>query len=873
MNDANPNTIYLKDYAQPAYWITDVDLVFNIEEEQTQVSSTLSLSKNESISGEQPLVLQGEELCLESVSINGSLLEATEYAVTDTDLTIHSVPDTFTLEIKTTTKPQENTSLEGLYKSSGNFCTQCESEGFRKITYFLDRPDVMAKFTTTIIADKEKYPVLLSNGNPAGSGDGENGRHWYKWEDPFKKPCYLFALVAGDLAHIEDHFTTMSGKNVCLRIYVQHHNIDQCDHAMRSLVKSMQWDEQVYGREYDLDVYNIVAVDDFNMGAMENKGLNVFNSKYVLAKKETATDVDFINIEAVIGHEYFHNWSGNRVTCRDWFQLTLKEGLTVFRDQRFTADMNAQTPKRIDDVNVLRTAQFAEDAGPMAHPIQPDAYLEINNFYTVTVYNKGAEVIRMIHTILGEDGFRKGMDLYFDRHDGQAVTTEDFIAAMEAANDVELMQFRRWYMQSGTPEISVEESYDANAQRYELELKQTTPATPEQESKAAFDIPVCVGLLSSDGSDMEVEHAGVKNTSHTLRLNEDAQHFIFENVKEKPVLSLLRGFSAPVKIHFNRSDEELAFCMANDSDGFNRWDAGQQLAIRIILNSVNGDKEQAVPDYFVSAYQKTLSNQTLDKALSARALALPSQAYISEMMTVVDVDAIHQSQKQMEQSLGSALFENWLAVYQQCESVEYDLSPASMGARVLKNTALSYMVASQDERAEALALRQFEQASNMTDQLAAFRVLVHHACDSRDQVIEDFYQQWQHDQLVMDKWFMIQATAPQADTLERVERLFEHDDFDLKNPNRVRSLLGAFCSGNPICFHVTSGEGYRLLGHYIEQLNDLNPQIASRLTTPLTRWKRYDEQRQTHMTAELARLKQLPQLSRDVYELVEKSLN
>ena len=873
MKDPNPNTIYLKDYAQPAYCITNVDLVFNLEEEQTQVSSTLSLSKNESISGEQPLVLQGEELCLESVSIDGRLLEASEYAVTDTDLTIHSVPDTFTLEIKTTTKPQENTSLEGLYKSSGNFCTQCEAEGFRKITYFLDRPDVMAKFTTTIIADKEKYPVLLSNGNPAGSGDGENGRHWYKWEDPFKKPCYLFALVAGDLAHIEDHFTTMSGKNVCLRIYVQHHNIDQCDHAMRSLVKSMQWDESVYGREYDLDVYNIVAVDDFNMGAMENKGLNVFNSKYVLAKKETATDVDFINIEAVIGHEYFHNWSGNRVTCRDWFQLTLKEGLTVFRDQRFTADMNAQTPKRIDDVNVLRTAQFAEDAGPMAHPIQPDAYLEINNFYTVTVYNKGAEVIRMIHTILGDDGFRKGMDLYFDRHDGQAVTTEDFITAMEAANDVELTQFRRWYKQSGTPEISVKESYDDKAQRYELELKQATPATPEQEIKEAFDIPVCVGLLSSDGSDMEVEHAGVKNTSHTLRLNEDAQHFIFENVKEKPVLSLLRGFSAPVKIHFNRSDEELAFCMANDSDGFNRWDAGQQLAIRIILNSVNGDNEQAVPDYFVSAYQKTLLNQTLDKALSARALALPSQAYISEMMEVVDVDAIHQSQKQMEQSLGSALFENWLAVYQQCESVEYDLSPASMGARVLKNTALSYMVASQDERAEALALKQFEQASNMTDQLAAFRVLVHHACDSRDQVIEDFYQQWQHDQLVMDKWFMIQATAPQADTLERVERLFEHDDFDLKNPNRVRSLLGAFCSGNPICFHVTSGEGYRLLGHYIEQLNDLNPQIASRLTTPLTRWKRYDEQRQTHMTAELARLKQLPQLSRDVYELVEKSLN
>ena len=872
MKDPNPNTIYLKNYTQPAYWITNVDLVFNLEEEQTQVCSTLSLSKNESISGKHPLVLQGEELVLESISIDGKALAASEYEVTDTDLTIHSVPDAFTLEIKTIIKPQENTSLEGLYKSSGNFCTQCEAEGFRKITYYLDRPDVMAKFTTTIFADKKKYPVLLSNGNPAGSGEEEGGRHWSKWQDPFKKPCYLFALVAGDLAFIEDQFTTMSGKTVDLRIYVQHHNIDQCDHAMRSLIKSMQWDEQVYGREYDLDVYNIVAVDDFNMGAMENKGLNVFNSKYVLAKKETATDVDFINIEGVIGHEYFHNWSGNRVTCRDWFQLTLKEGLTVFRDQRFTADMNAETPKRIDDVNVLRTAQFAEDAGPMAHPIQPDSYLEINNFYTVTVYNKGAEVIRMIHTILGEEGFRKGMDLYFERHDGQAVTTEDFIAAMEAANGIDLTQFRRWYKQSGTPELSVEEVYDAGSQQYELSLTQATPATPDQETKAAFDIPVRVGLMGQSGNDLEMVHAGVKNTSHTLRLREDNQRFVFTGVKEKPVLSILRGFSAPVKIHFDRSDEELAFCAANDSDGFNRWDAGQQLAIRIILNMVRNAGQQIVPDYFVAAYQQTLLNKELDPALSARALTLPSQAYISEMMEVVDVDAIHQSQKSMEQTLGSALFDSWLAVYQRCDSVEYDLSPDSMGARVLKNTALSYMVASQDERAEPLALRQFKQATNMTDQLAAFRVLVHHACDSRDRVIEDFYQQWRHDQLVMDKWFMIQATAPQPDTLQRVEQLFEHDDFDLKNPNRVRSLLGAFCSANPICFHVNSGEGYRLLGHYIEQLNDLNPQIASRLTTPLTRWKRFDSQRQAHMKTELGRLKQLPQLSRDVYELVEKSL-
>lgn len=873
MKDASPQTIYLKDYTQPPYWITDVDLVFNLEEQETLVTSTLSLSRNDSVSGVHPLVLQGEELVLESVLIDGRLLETSEYDVTDTDLTIHSVPEVFKLEITTVIKPQENTSLEGLYKSSGNYCTQCEAEGFRKITYFLDRPDVMARFTTTIFAEKKKYPILLSNGNPMGAGEDGDGRHWCRWEDPFKKPCYLFALVAGNLGFIEDKFVTMSGKEVDLRIYVQHHNIDQCDHAMASLVKSMRWDEQVYGREYDLDVYNIVAVDDFNMGAMENKGLNVFNSKYVLAKKETATDIDFINIEAVIGHEYFHNWSGNRVTCRDWFQLTLKEGLTVFRDQCFTADMNAETPKRIDDVNVLRTAQFAEDAGPMAHPIQPDSYLEINNFYTVTVYNKGAEVIRMIHTILGGEGFRKGMDLYFERHDGQAVTTEDFVAAMEEANNIELSQFRRWYKQSGTPELSVVEVYDENAGRYELELKQATPVVSRQGRNEAFDIPVRVGLLNASGSDMEVEYGGIKNTSHLLRLNSDAQKFVFNEVKEKPVLSLLRGFSAPVKINFDRSDEELAFCVANDSDEFNRWDAGQQLSVRVILKMVNDAEKQAVPDYLIQAYRQILLTQGLDPALMARALALPSQAYISEMMEVVNIDAIHHSQKLMEKKLGSVLYEHWSRIYKQCESVAYDLSPASMGSRALKNTALSYMVASGNKQAESLALRQFKEASNMTDQLAVFRALVHHACDARDKVIEDFYEQWKDEQLVMDKWFMIQATAPQPDTLERVEQLFAHDDFDLKNPNRVRSLLGAFCSANPVCFHVSSGAGYQLLSHYIEQLNDLNPQIAARLTIPLTRWKRFDQQRQAHMKAELDRLKQLPHLSTDVYELVEKSLN
>ena len=875
MKDATPKVIYLTDYSQPAYWINKVDMVFELGEVQTRVSSTLSLKRNEKISGEKSLVLNGEELVLETIRLDGNLLKPSDYKVTDTELIIFPENDEFMLEVVTIIKPQENKSLEGLYKSSGNFCTQCEAEGFRKITYYLDRPDVMACFSVTIIADREKYPVLLSNGNPVDAGGYDDGRHWAKWEDPFKKPCYLFALVAGDLGYIEDYFTTASGRKIQLRVYVQKHNIDQCEHAMQSLKKSMLWDEETYGREYDLDVFNIVAVDDFNMGAMENKGLNVFNSKYVLAKKETATDSDFINIEAVIGHEYFHNWSGNRVTCRDWFQLTLKEGLTVFRDQQFTADMNAATPKRIDDVNILRTSQFAEDAGPMAHPIQPDSYIEINNFYTVTVYNKGAEIIRMIHTILGKDGFKRGMDVYFERHDGQAVTTEDFICAMEVANNVELKQFRHWYKQAGTPLISVEERYDELSREYVLTLSQKTPPTPDQESKRPFDVPVVLGLLDQGGGEITSCHQDSVGTSHMVRLTQEQQSFVFTGVDEKPVLSIFRNFSAPVKVDFNRSDQELAFCMANDVDEFNSWDAGQQLATRIILNLVDAIKagdDLILPDYFVAAIKQVLVNDCLDKALVARALTLPSHAYIAEMMEVIDVDAIHQAREFINRQLSELLQPEWLAVYEQNRSDVFDLTPASMGQRFLKNVALAYMMYRQDEDVRNLALQQFEQASNMTDQQAAFRVLVHNESGCSEQVIERFYTQWKHDQLVMDKWFMIQATAPQADTINRVEQLFGHADFDLKNPNRVRSLLGAFCAANPVCFHEINGKGYSLLGLYVEKIDSFNPQIAARLTIPMTRWKRYDRGRQELMQAELERLVGLPHLSRDVFEVVTKSL-
>jgi aminopeptidase N len=879
--DQQAKTIYLKDYQAPDFLIEHVDLTFELEEERTRVSSQLKLKKRDS-SESCPLVLLGENLELGEVKIDNSLLDSPAYEVAETTLTIFNVPDSFTLEIETFIQPQENFSLEGLYKSSGNYCTQCEAEGFRKITYYLDRPDVMALFTVTIVADKAKYPVLLSNGNPVDAGEYDDGRHWAKWYDPFKKPCYLFALVAGDLAFIEDHFITMNGRDVKCRIYVQHHNIDKCGYAMESLKKSMTWDEETFGREYDLDVYNIVAVDDFNMGAMENKGLNVFNSKYVLASQSTATDTDFMGIEGVIGHEYFHNWSGNRVTCRDWFQLTLKEGLTVFRDQQFTADMNSAAPKRIDDVNILRTAQFAEDAGPMAHPIQPDSYQEINNFYTVTVYNKGAEVIRMIYTLLGKDKFRQGMDLYFDRHDGQAVTTEEFVKAMEDAGEVDLQQFRRWYKQAGTPEISVAEHFDGKAKKYTLKLSQYTPATPGQKEKLPFHIPVKISLFNQLAEQMPLHLVADKGAItadqvrdiEVLNLTENEQEFEFENIEAKPVLSILQGYSAPVKLRFERDNEELAFCMAHEVDDFNRWEAGQQLSTRLILSlveSINAGKELVIPDYYVNACTKTLHDKSLDKALIARALTLPSLTYVGEMMPVIDVDAIHQAREFIYSQLSQHLSKDLLHTYQANSQQKYDLSPASMGERFLRNQALSYLMY-QGGQGEQLAKIQYQSADNMTDQMAAFSSLVHHETASADEVIDKFYQQWKQDNLVMDKWFTVQATIPHTSAMLRVKKLFEHKDFDIKNPNRVRSLLGAFCSANPVCFHDISGFGYHLLGRYIEKIDAMNPQIASRLSVPLTRWKRHNEKRQKLMKAELQRLMGLPKLSKDVFELVEKSL-
>lgn len=875
MKDANPNTIYLSEYQQPDYWIDHVDLRFELGEDETKVESNIQFSRRESVAGNASLILHGEELDLREVRLNGVALTTDQFTVDDKSLTIIEVPAEFVLSVDTIIKPQLNTALEGLYQTSGNFCTQCEAEGFRKITYFLDRPDVMATYRTTIVADKTRYPVMLSNGNLVDSGELENNQHWVVWEDPFKKPAYLFALVAGDLACIDDSFTTMSGRDVALKIYVEAHNTEKCDHAMLSLKNAMRWDEEVFGREYDLDIYMIVAVDDFNMGAMENKGLNVFNSKFVLASQDTATDVDYEHIEGVIGHEYFHNWTGNRVTCRDWFQLTLKEGLTVFRDQQFSGDMLSHAAKRIDEVNVLRTRQFAEDAGPMSHPIQPSKYVEINNFYTVTVYNKGAEVIRMIHTLLGAEGFRKGTDLYFERHDGQAVTTDDFVAAMQDANDYDLSQFKRWYHQAGTPNLQVSESYDAEKQQYTLNFKQSCPATAGQDVKGNFVIPVRMGLLGVDGKPIQLNINGVtdKSLETILMLIKKEQTFVFDEVIEKPIASLLRNFSAPVKLEMQQSDDDLAFLMANDADSFNRWDAGQRLALNIMLNLIS--KQQTgealvLPVSLINACRNILNDTGVDKALAARALTLPSEDYLAEMMEIIDVDAIHAVREFMRIELAAALSSEFKAVYENNQNTEYDLTAEAMGQRSLKNVCLTYLMCSADHY--EMAVTQYNCATNMTDQMVAFRAICHHDGAQRLSIIDNFYQQWKNEGLVLDKWFTVQATAALASSLDDIIALRNHEAFDMTNPNRIRSLYAAFSQLNAVCFHDISGKAYKMLADLVIELNTLNPQIAARLLLPLGRWQRFDATRQNLMKTELQRIAGLDNLAKDVYEIVSKSL-
>lgn len=874
---SDPQPVYLSDYQPPNYQVTHTELTFDLDPTATRVKARLMIERHSEASDDAPLVLNGEHLTLLKLALDGSPLTEADYRLNDETLRIEDVPAAFILESEVEVAPSSNTALEGLYQSNGMYCTQCEAEGFRRITYYPDRPDVMATFKVTVIGNATSEPVLLANGNPVDQGALENGRHFVTWEDPHPKPCYLFALVAGDLHKVEGRFTTMSGRQVALQLWVEQENLDKTEHAMASLKRAMVWDEQTYGREYDLDLFMIVAVNDFNMGAMENKGLNIFNSAAVLTHSNTATDAAFQNVEGIVAHEYFHNWSGNRVTCRDWFQLSLKEGFTVFRDQCFSADTNSAPVKRIQDVSFFRTAQFAEDAGPTAHPIRPDHFIEITNFYTLTIYEKGAEVVRMLRNLLGWEDFRRGSDLYFERFDGQAVTIEDFVGCMAEVSGADLEQFMRWYSQAGTPEIDARGEYDYAHAEYHLTLRQRTPATPGQPDKLPLHIPVRMGLVGTkSGKDLPLTMNGeTLGKDAVIHLREYEQTFIFTDVAEAPVPSLLRDFSAPVKLHFPYSREDLAFLLTHDSDGFNRWDAGQRLAMLALDDLIAAHRngvEKVMDSRVVEAFRTLLTGQVSDKAVLAEMLTLPSEAYIAEQQPIIDVDAIHAAREFVRQSLAMALRDEFIAIYNDNVSDEpYAPTPEQIAQRSLKNVALTYLMSIEDEQGLALCEAQFAADHNMTDVRHALTLLVHSDRDDlASPALKAFGQKWAHDPLVMDQWFTIQVTRPQLDVLERVEYLMQHPAFSIKNPNKVRALVGAFAQ-NRVNFHRLDGKGYALLADVVIELNRLNPEIAARLITPLTRWQRFDEERQQLMREQLERIKREP-LSSNVFEVVEKAL-
>jgi len=859
------NQVLRKDYKLPDFNIETVNLTFDLNEGFTLVTASLAIKK---VADTKNVSLDGEELELISLKLNEKLLDEKSYALVANKLTLFNVPQEFDLTIVTKIYPEKNTALSGLYKSSGNYCTQCEAEGFRRITYYPDRPDVMARFTTTIIADKSKYPVLLSNGNFISKNVLDDGRVAATWQDPFKKPAYLFALVAGDLDCLDDEYTTKSGRKIKLQLFVEKGNLDKADHAINALKKAMLWDEEVYSREYDLDIYMIVAVSDFNMGAMENKGLNIFNTQYVLAKPETATDADYVNVEAVIGHEYFHNWSGNRVTLRDWFQLSLKEGLTVFREQSFTGDITSKTCTRIKDVNRLRTAQFSEDSSPLAHPVRPDSYVEINNFYTATVYEKGAEVIRMQKALLGDELFFKGMDLYFNRHDGQAVTIDDFVKCMEDAANYDLSQFKLWYSQSGTPEIHVEDHYDESQQKYSIKFKQVLKETPGQKNKKPFHIPVDFGLMSEDGNEI---------LSKTLELKNIEENFTFENIDKNVVPSILRQFSAPVKVFYPYEDAKLLHLYKYDTDYFNRWEEGQKFAVNLILKLVNNIKTKKQLN-FPAEYFETLKYQieTLqdDKLLLAEMLTLPSEKYIVEQMQIVDIDAIHEAREYVAKEVALNLQDILLEQYNLNTdySKPYVYSTQEMGKRQWKNLCLNYLSLLDNSD---LVHEAFNKAfnHNMTDAIAALNVISNSDAKYRQKVLDEFYDRWHGYDLVIDKWFAIQAVSKRQDALAKVMKLSKHQSFDIKNPNKVYSLIGAFTHSNLVRFHAADGSGYKFLSKMVIELDKINPQIAARMVKPLSSWTRYDEARQMLMQEALMEIAKVRNLSADVNELVSKSLN
>jgi aminopeptidase N len=874
-----PRTTHLKDYTPPAFIVSSIELDVDLQDEHARVRAVLEIRRNPKAADRSaPLALDGDELALEWVKLDGRRLSADEYAVDSEHLTLPVIPDAFRLETCVRIQPRENTKLMGLYASKDGFFTQCEAEGFRRITFFLDRPDVMARYATTIHADQARYPCLLSNGNLAGSGDEAGARHWAKWEDPFPKPSYLFAMVAAKLDVLEDDFVTASGRKAKLSIFVEPGKLDQCTFAMQSLKKAMRWDQEVFGLELDLDRYMIVAVGDFNMGAMENKGLNIFNTKYVLARPDIATDTDFMHIDRVVAHEYFHNWTGNRVTCRDWFQLSLKEGLTVFRDQEFGADMYSRQVARIQEVRALRAGQFPEDAGPMAHPVRPQSYMEISNFYTATVYEKGAEVVRMIHTLIGAGSFRKGMDLYFQRHDGQAVTTDDFLQCMQDASGVDLGQFRRWYDQAGTPRLRVREEHDTQAGVYALHVEQVCPPTPGQAEKLPMHIPLAVGLLDRAGHELPLRLENEPQTAGTTRvlsLTEPAQTFRFTGVAAAPVPSLLRGFSAPVILDFDYSEADLAHLMAHDSDAFNRWEAGQRLALNILLRDIQAHQAGLAyefPQGFVDACGRLLAQGAQDPAFTAEALALPSEAYIGEQMDVVDPDAIHSVRLALRRHLAQSLKGELLASYQAFAAPgRYSPDAASAGQRALKNLSLSYLMELEDDAVRALCLRQFDHADNMTDAMAALSALANCEWSERTAALERFYAKWQGEPLVVDKWLAVQAGSRLPGTLAEVQRLTRHPAFDPKNPNKVYALIRSFCA-NQLRFHAPDGAGYAFAADQILALDPVNPQIAARLARAFDRWRKFDPARQRHARAQLERIRALEGLSTDTLEVVSKAL-
>jgi aminopeptidase N len=874
----SPKTIRRGDYAPPAFLIDTVDLDFALDPAATTVKSRLAFRRNPAAAADAPLRLDGEGLTLLEARLDGTVLpEARLLIGADGSLTIADPPAAGVLETSVRIAPERNTALSGLYTSGGNFYTQCEAEGFRRITFFPDRPDVMSRYCVTITADRARVPVLLSNGNPAGSGDAGDGRHWVRWVDPHPKPSYLFALVAGDLVTVPDSFTTCSGRQVALNIWVRRGDETRCGHAMDSLIRSMRWDEDVFGLEYDLDVFNIAAVSDFNMGAMENKGLNVFNTKYILASAETATDGDWQGIETVIAHEYFHNWTGNRVTCRDWFQLSLKEGLTVFRDQEFSADQGSRAVKRIRDVRGLRAAQFPEDAGPMAHPVRPDSYIEIDNFYTPTVYQKGAEVVRLLHTRIGAAAFRRGMDRYIARNDNQAVTIEDFVGAMRDASGIDLAPFMRWYDQAGTPELTAEDNYDPATRRYTLRLSQRTPPTPGQAEKHPLPIPVAMGLLDSSGAALPTRLAGenaAQPGTRILLLDGTAQEFVFEDVPAPPVPSLLRGFSAPVRLK-GVPQERLRLLAVHDTDPFVRWDSGQQYAAAFMLEQVARVQRDEAPGFdpaLADAVANTLAGAEADPAFAAEALVMPGEGFLADQMEVADPEAIHLVRHHLRRQIGTRCGAALLAAYEALtETGPYRIDGRSIGRRSLRNSCLAYLAAAGTEGV-ALAAAQYRTATNMTDQLAALALLADAETPAREAGLASFHAKWRGDDLVLDKWFSIQAMSSRPGTIAAVRALYAHPDFDLRNPNRARALIGAFASGNPLHFHDASGEGYRFLADAVIALDPINGQTAARLIGPLGLWRRQAAERAALMRRELQRVLDTPKLSKGSFEKASKAL-